>query len=307
MGLIHFLRGIQYKKNEEHQLAAKYFRLADKWSTHPSWQRKQSTFSKLLSSFDLEEIVDHTPHMVMLARVHNYQAQRYLEQGQAVLADSEMTKASDALEAVKIFYEKEPRYLAELAQYHFLRKEYDKCLSTLKSITATQGYADLKVTNTLKARAMIEIARQKSGAEGKKLIEETMAIVNDLLDREPEDHKALLLRAACYAYEKNYTEMKSTIDQVFANPKATENPMLLIDAGDIYFSMNEEDAKKQAKNYYQKAFYITPREIRVNYLLGKAYHALGDTGNMKECFGRVCKIDGNSSYCKEVEPLISSP
>ena len=127
----------------------------------------------------------------------------------------------------------------------------------------------------------------------------------------------MLLKAACYANwePRNFTDMKSTIDQVFANPKNSDNPYLQMDAGDIYFSLGEDD-KKTAKSYYQKAFYIMPREIKPNYLLGKAYQALSgikssdedkqaNLKNMKDCFDRCCKIDPQSSYCKEVSALIN--
>ena len=316
LGMVHFLRGIAQKKEEELRLSTKYFRLADKCSAHPNFKRASGTFQRLLSSFDLEEIIDPTPHMVLLARVYNYSASKNIEAGRRTLADSDLVKATDALDSVKMFYEKEPRWLAEQAMVHFLKEEWDKCIAVLKSISATQGYADLKVTNTLLCRAMIKLALTKSGAEKNKLIEEAMGVVQELLDREPDDARAMLLRAACYAHQepRNYTEMKSNIDQVFNVAKNKENPLLLEEAGDIYMVLSDDD-KKQAKSYYQQAFYITPRAVKINYLLGKAYQALSqikstaedqasNTANMKECFGRCCKIDPSSKYCQEVAPLV---
>lgn len=317
LGMVHFLRGIATKKDDELRLATKYFRLADKFSGHPTSKKgAQGTLQKILASFDLEEIVDPTPHMVLLARVYNYSAGKNIDAGKRQLADSDLVKATDALDAVKMFYEKEPRYLAELAHIHFLKEEWDKCVSVLKSIAATQGYADLKVTNTMRCRALIKLALQKSGGERNKLLEEAMGVVQDLLDREPDDPRAMLLRAACYAYQepRNYTEMKSNIDQVFSVQKNKENHLLLMEAGDVYMALGEDD-KKQAKSFYQQAFYIAPRDVKINYLLGKAYQALAavkstpedqasNTANMKECFGRVCKIDPSSKYCLEVAPLV---
>jgi hypothetical protein len=298
MGLCRFIRGIRDKREEDFRVAIKYFKLADRYSSHPNYYKKAGWTQKVLASFDLEEIVQPTPHNVLQARVHVYQAQKLQEKGQDALADSLLANAQDALDAIKLFYEKEPRFLAEQAQIHLLKKDHAKVLSCLGEIKSTQGYADLKVTHTLKARALI--------ATGK--YDEALAVVTEqLLDRDPEDQGAMLMRAAIHASRKppQYQETKADLDEVFSKPANKENPFLLMEAGDIYFAMGEAE-RESAKRYYIQAYYIMPKDIRVNYKLGKAYQALGDTANMKICYERACKIDSTASFCKEVAALIES-
>ena len=303
LGICHFYKGIREHKDEEFRVAAKYFRLAEKWTAHPSTmkQKAHGFVQKILASLDLDEIVEPTPHSVLLARVHCFQAKKLLERGLDKLATSMLDNAQDALDSVKVFYERDARFVAEQAQVHFLRKEYAKCIGILADLAGTLSYADMKVAQTLKARALIESAKY----------DDALTVVNDLLDREPDEVGALLLRARIHAAKDKdaFKNVNDDIDAVFAREINKQNVNLLMEAGDVYMGMRGSDnsEKKKAKAYYIQAYYIDPKNIRTNFLLGKAYQALGDQENWHQCFQRVCKIDPSSSYCREVRPLLGAP
>ncbi|MBI4858732.1 MAG: hypothetical protein HY815_00420 [Candidatus Riflebacteria bacterium] len=298
VGLCKFLRGIRDKRDEEFKVAVKYHRLAEKYTTHPSTVNKKAAgvMQKILAYFDLDEIIDPTPHSVLQARVYLYQARQLFDQGQEALGDAAMGNAADALELIRVFYAKDSRFLTAQAEWHFVKKEYTKCLAALGEITAAQSYADQKVTSVLKSRALL------ATGDGEK----AFAAVSDILDREPDDSQALLLRAAARAANKKDTKFQDIqldVDTVFSSEANQQNLKLLLEAGDIFMSMGESE-RKRAKDYYIKAYYIDTKNIKANYLLGKAYQALGDQDNLKICFSRVCSIDPTSSYCKDVKALI---
>ena len=303
LGLVHFMRGVREikKEEEEFRVAIKYFRYADKLSRHPSYVKKAGgVINKILVWFDLDEIVEPVPHAVLLARLHNYRARKLIERGQEKLAENALANAQDALDLVKVFYSKDARFFAEQADIHFLRKEPTKCLSVLAEIEANrapQCYSDIKFTGTLKAKALIQ---------GNKY-DEALAVVNDLLDRESGEVQSLVLRAQIYSIKKMYKEASDDVDSLFAKEANKQNLYLLMETGDIYMTMGGAESNQKAKSYYIQAFYLDPKNIRINYLLGKAYQAVGDASNMRECFQRVVKIDPSSSYGKDAMLLLGAP
>ena len=307
IGLVYFLDGIKNRvsvleaEDKTFALAIKYLEAAEKFAAHKRAKAADSFLDKLRDYFDLFEIIEPTPHAILLARVYLYQARELEIRGHPKLASLRLQNAQDALERVRIYYAEEPRFLTEIARLQFLRyqvsksrEDLDLALKSLEGIkTDSASYWDARTTNLIRGNVLLEL----------KKVKEAISVILDLRDRDPMDPEGILLQARQHALENEFEKVEDDLLVLFTDETRGDDDRLLMAAGRIYFDMGLHD---KAKDYFLKASYVDPKDIQVNYYLGQAYKSLGDEKNMSICFQRVANIDVSSDYAKEILPILNN-
>lgn len=296
LGMVMFLRGIKERNDDLLQLAIKYFRVADRFSLHPKFVRKEGVVQKVLQWLDLDEISGPVPYKVLEARVWHYKARKLLERGLKVLAGSALTDAADALEMAKGYYPRDARYQTELASHHSLKKEYSKTLAVLGEIKENVGYSDVRASDLLRAQSLLRTGEAKN-------IAPAMEIADSLLDKHATDTQALLVKAHGYALRgsSDSANLAAVVEVVLKDKDNSDNPYVHDEIAQCFNGMRDH---QRAKRHFLQAYQKDPKNVFFLYHLGNVYQALGESGNMKDCYLKLIQIEPSSEYAEEVKKFV---
>lgn len=335
VGTVTFWTSIATKKEELLEEALKFYGVAEATTSHPL-QHSGGVFDKMLDSLNLIEQLTAVPPRVLAARVYLYRAKKHQDRGHPDRAKTDFAQAKEAIDDSLASYPNDPRAQAELANMHYLKAEYDKCLKILTDLEGKRSYADKVEGLLLKGRALTEKgepdkaipifteiherfltigtgadteddgskkslrdAIKTRNANVKETQDKSNPEVDESAEKDPVNIRALVGRA--YAYGAKGDLQSATADIVAYLKLDSTDPRLYLDAGKVFMQLKEWDS---AIGRLLKGYYITTGDITLNYTLGKAYQAAGKKAEMRDCFGRVVQMDPTSSYAREVAPLL---
>ena len=288
MGLVSFLEGVSSGDESCFGVAMEYFDLGE--AMGPKLRKPPvASLDSLWDLLDLSEVVNPVPVQVTRARLLLYRAKVSLDKGMKVLADSYLSVALDNLEQVEAIFPKDSRLLAEFTRYYFLKEDFAKCSEYLNRIIDTEVYADKVNYKLLKGDIYIKTGKYDSA----------VTVFTEILDLIPDSSHALVGRSLASAKKGDLTSALSDLETFLSGN--SEDPRLFISAGHVYFILKQYVSSEQM---FLKAYYKRPKDIEINFYLGKLYRVMGRKEQMKEAFQRVMRIGRSSTFAKEAEAFL---
>ncbi|MBI4871376.1 MAG: hypothetical protein HY814_07400 [Candidatus Riflebacteria bacterium] len=336
MGTVLFWSAIATKKEEVLEEALKYYAVAEATTGHPL-AKTGGFMDKVLDWLNLLEQLTPVPPRTLTARVHLYRARKMQERGHPDRAKTDLAQAKEAIEDTYVSYPNDPRAKAEEANLQYLKGEFESCVKLLNELEGKRAYADTVENQILKGRALVELNKpdeaisifteihdrfvmlsatpdtpeapdahkglketiKKRDANIKETQEQSNLKAAESAEKDPVNIKALVGRAHAYAVKGDLQSCKSDIEAfLLLDP---QDPRLYLDAGKCMMKLKNYES---AVTRLLRGYYIDPKDITINYWLGKAYMESGKKAEMRDCFSRLFQLDPTSEFAKEVSSFL---
>lgn len=234
--------------------------------------RQQGNIPEAISQLQQALSIDNSSFFLWTAL-----ADLYWEQGDVVLTEEILQKAMEQ---------------GERTYEMFLLKGF-LLLSKGEKAQALEAFSEAGALNPEGVRAY-EMLAVTQAAEGN--YELAIAAVDKLLKLTPENLGARLLRARCFAIQKNLTAAVSDLETILANhPQAS----LYEELAHLFYL--QENAS-QALAIYQEALALFPNDCRLRLLLAK--HLL-DNGSIEKAETVLWRQETATPWCAEQAPMLA--